>query len=241
MKWKWLFFFGIVTLMRNIALSGVWIVCDDDGSNPVVTPYYVVSLFKEANVALRQAAMTFTITENDIQYINRSAWRDLNRTNTTFRQTLRDMRAIPRSGALRIFFVNTYNGSFRTGFNDDYCMVVAKNISGVSLAHEICHAAGLRDIYITQDGVSIADAGVVKEAHVPLDWSGDYYPHDLQHTNLITRLLMYGYVREHAVDIPLGRVYGVYRPRGSGGLLPPTKGMAPVGIQDLNRQPQHLD
>ena len=240
MKRESLYVLSIVTLMSNIALSGIYIVCDDDGSNPVTTKAHVLAAFADANRYLRQVAVTVNVTEDSIQYINRSAWRDLNRTNANHRQTLRDMRATPRNGSLRIFFVNTYNGSFRAGFNTDYCLAVAKNASGITLAHEICHAGGLSDIYIHRDGLSITDAGMVKEEYMPKDWSG-YYPPDLQHTNLITRLLMYGYIVPDMGDIPLGRVYGVYRPMVNGRLQPPVKGMAPVGAQDLKRPPQHLD
>ena len=152
------------------------------------------------------------------------------------------MRALPKGGALRIFFVDTCNGSDLVGFNTDFCMVVAKNASGVALAHEICHAGGLRDIYATQDSLSITDAGVVKAEYLdPNDWGGGYYPPDLLHTTFITRLLMYGYVSPDAICIPRGRVYGVYKPKINGKIQPVTKGMVPVGQQDLNRQPEHFD
>ena len=243
MNAKFLCWFAVVALVCRTALSGIWIVCDDDGSNPACTKEHAVSVFNDANAVLAQGGIRFPVTVDDIQYINQSAWKDLNRTNSTYQQTLRDMGSIPRSGALRIFFVNTNNGSELTGFNTRRCLVVAKNASGVILAHEIGHACGLRDIYATQDGLSITDAGVVKAEYLnPLDWGAGYYNPDLLHTNLITRLLMYGYIHPNQGHIPHGRVHGVYKPRDANGqLLPTTKGMTPVGLQDFNRQPQHLD
>lgn len=226
--------------MCSTAFSGVWIVCDDDGSNPSVTKDHVLSVFAGANTVLRQVVMSLDITAGDIQYINRSAWKDLSRTNSTHQQTLREMGACPKNGNLRIFFVNTVHGSDCDGFNTRYCIAMAKHASGISLAHEVCHVGGLRDIYVTYDNVSIADAGVVREEYIPKDWSG-YYPRGLLHTNLITRLLMYAYIVPDMGDIPLGRVYGVYRPMVNGMLQPPEKGMVPVGLQDLNRQPEHAD
>ena len=243
MKRKCLLFFATATSICNIALGGVWIVCDDDGSNPSVTKSHAFAVFAEANTALRQVGMTLDITADSIQHINRSAWNNLSTTNSnTFTQTLYDMGEVPRNGSLRIFIVSSFNGSERTGFNTRHCLVLTKNANGITLAHEICHVGGLRDIYAQRDGVSIADAGLVKAEYFdPKDWS-PYYPPDLLHTNLITRLLMYGHWVPNKGDIPHGRVYGVYAPRDEeGDPLPTTKGMVPVGLQDLNRQPTHID
>jgi len=228
-------------LMCNTAFSGVYIVCDDDGGNPAVTKEHAIAVFTEANRYLRQVAATLDITADSIQYTNRTAWKVVNTTTNNFPLRIRNMGRVPKGDShLRIFFVDSINNSNRIGFNCDYFMVIAKNATGVVLAHEFCHAGGLRDIYAQRDGVSIADAGVVKEEYMPKDWSG-YYPSGLLHTNLITRLLMYGYLHPDMGDIPGGRVYGVYRPRVNGRLLPPVKDMVPVGLQDLNRQPKHLD
>lgn len=117
-----------------------------------------------------------------------------------------------------------------------------------TLAHETGHACGLRDIYPfvrNNTNVIICDifnAGVVQAGYMnPKDWGAGYYQRDLLHTNLITRLLMYGYgsaddIRGH---IPHGSVYGAYYPRGSN--LPVT-GMSEVGLNSItNRQPIHAN
>jgi len=232
----------------NTALGGIYIVCDDDGNNPVMTKESAAILFTDANKYLAQGGIHVPVTVDHIQHINRSAWKNLNSTNTTFRQTLRQMGETPRAGDLRIFFIESYNGSNRTGFNGDYCMAIAKNASAVTLAHEIGHACGLRDIYsyvrnnTNQITHHIFNAGVVKAEYMdPLDWGAGYYAADLQQTNLITRLLMYGYIHPNANHIPHGNVYGVYRPKINGVIQPPTIGLAPVGLKDFNRQPQHRD
>jgi len=241
MKQKYLYALGIIILMCNTAFSGIYIVCDDDGSTPTTTKKHVISVVTDANRILRQVASTINITTDGIQYINRSAWKHLNFTDITFPQTLSDMGKLPRGGSLRIIIVDTINGSDLVGFNTRYLTVLAKNANGITFAHEFGHAGGLSDIFPRRDGLSITDAGVVKEEYMPKDWSG-YYPPGLLHTNLITRLLMYGYRVPGKGDIPLGRIYGVYAPKDEDGdPLPTTKGMAPVGLQDLNRQPMHRD
>jgi len=63
MKREFLFFGSSIALMCSTAFSGVYIVCDDDGSNPVVTKNYVVSVFNEANKFLRQVAVTVGVIE----------------------------------------------------------------------------------------------------------------------------------------------------------------------------------
>ena len=70
------------------------------------------------------------------------------------------------------------------------------------------------------------------------DWGVGYYQKDLLHTNLITRLLMYGVKNPNMNHVPHGSVYGVFRRTPSS---PLEIGMAPVGLNSItNRQPVHL-
>jgi len=235
--------FIITALTYHAALGGIYIVCDDDGNNPAVTKEHVVARFNEANAILRQAGMHFPVTVDSVQYINKSAWKNLNRTNNNYTVIRRDMGLVPKDDALRIFFVDAVNGSTFTGVTARRSMAVGKNASGITLAHEIGHICGLFDIYDTRGNVTIADAGVVKAEYLdPKDWAAGFYPDTLQQADLVKRLLMYGYVSPDAGYIPHGRVYGVHIPRDSNGQpLPTTKGMAYVGLQDFNRQPYHSD
>jgi len=111
------------------------------------------------------------------------------------------------------------------------------------LAHELGHACGLRDIYewfrdpTTGVVTSINDAGLTRASYMhPKDWAAGYYPRGLLHTNLITRVLMYGYSHDTKGCIPYGDAYGVYLPVNATQLI---TGMAPVGFKDMKRNPTH--
>ena len=81
-------------------------------------------------------------------------------------------------------------------------------ISVHSTAHEIGHAYGLHDIYEKYKGLELqGNDEALCEAHMPSDW-GVYEPMLIQ-TDVIQRLLMYGYHIEGRIDIPMGDVFGV--------------------------------
>jgi len=129
--------------------------------------------------------------------------------------------------------------------------MLASTANGHTLAHEVGHASGLDDIYMTYtatNGVtaSIANAGVVKSEYLdPRDWGSGYYPYDLLHTDLIKRLLMYGEGGYGGTGVPHGDVWGVRLITvqiGNGEYIrqPTTEGKARVGLESMNRNPKHL-
>jgi len=78
------------------------------------------------------------------------------------------------------------------------------------------------------------EEGVVQAGYMhPKDWGGGYYPAGLLQADLVTRLLMYGYSEDDALDIPYGEVWGVYKTM--------EKGMVEVGVKNMKtRSPAHL-
>ena len=84
---------------------------------------------------------------------------------------------------------------------------------------------------------SIEDIGLTKTQYMhPKDWGAGYYPADTLHTNLVTKLLMYGYMEDDALDIPHGDIRGVYKLPGVPLII---NDIAPVGFTHMNRNPQH--
>ena len=101
-----------------------------------------------------------------------------------------------------------------------------------------------KDIYVTYtstNGVtkSVADIGVVKPEYLdPKDYGAGYYSDDLQHPDLIKRLLMYGEEDPNdpssGVCIPHGDVWGVCQTNDV-----PFIDKAKVGLKGMNRNPKH--
>ena len=214
----------------------IWIVCDNNG-NPCVSAPYVTNKVDEANIWLAQKGIDLQIA--GINYTNRSDWLTMPSSGVAH-DTLRELS---HSGdGLKIVFVKGINGA--RGFNGSDCIGIGLDATDTTLAHEVCHAGGLRDIYaVVRDRntgaiiLDIFDAGVVQAGYMDVkDWGTGYYQNGLLHTNLITRCLMYGTWSPNRGHIPHGSVHGVHRPTPGAAL---TIGMAPVGLDKLSQQPKH--
>jgi len=248
-------FYGEVLNPETVPVT-VWVVRDDNGNSPAIEATKVTECFSKANWAFEQVAMTYEIV-GSINYTNRSDWLNIVGTNSIYSQT-REMFRLPKNGdrGLRLIFINTVsnvittaNGSMIStsvvgisGMRGIAMATKARSFSLISVAHEFGHACGLRDIYVRNSRTALMVTGPITEARVPWDWGGGYYPADVTQSNLIQRLLMYGESLEGKGDIPTGRVYGLWYEVINGSRvwhLNEANG-APVGVEDLDRNPNHL-
>ena len=95
-------------------------------------------------------------------------------------------------------------------------IVLTSNLNPMTLAHELGHVLGARDIYTCKGDVDIFGEEFCYES-ASKDWSGGcmrggsgYYRRGTLCSDIVTRLLMYGVAsgsRGH--DITIGGVYGV--------------------------------
>lgn len=116
-------------------------------------------------------------------------------------------------------------------------ITIEAGATGRTLAHEIGHACGLKDIYTSLDlnGTNVSlENTPVQLAFLPGDWchdapNGGYGP--LKHPEIVIRLLMLGIDIQNAVDIPSGAVLGLNK-NGQTNLVN-------VGLEHMNRQPSH--
>ena len=115
--------------------------------------------------------------------------------------------AFPSCGGLKCFFVNaivndlTGNETETIGMNTQTGLVVSSSAHISTLAHEIGHAIGMRDVYVAQDG-GLEMTDVTRSSYSPNDWNGGnfcnehgasrYYPFEFRHSNIIRRMLMNG-------------------------------------------------
>ena len=128
-----------------------------------------------------------------------------------------------------------------------------------TLAHEIGHAFGMRDIYVTnlqqkddvEPLVSLLPSEKATSARLAGDWNGGcsgfgsegtrYYRLGTSMEQIVGRMLMLGEVPEEDVrrDITAGGVYGVYYTDEDSQTRIWHKGNAPVGFRWENRSPTH--
>ena len=200
----------------------------------------------DANKVFKQSAMTLFIQGGSINFTNKQEWYELDIRNDQFQDML-DLTALStNTKTLEFYFVDRILADKATpAFHTDYGIVISKDADSRAFAHEIGHACGLDDIYERDDlnglGLTIFNLPL-EENHLPKDWGGGYYPLGMTIDKLIIEnLLMYGDISPaNAIDIPSGRVYGVWLEQDtSTGVLIKTWKLenVKVGLEDMARSP----
>ena len=230
-----------------------WIV--GDGTNWATTPAEITNKVNYASLVLKQKGIHLYV--RSVTYTNRADWLTfthvVSSTGTIIIRASRvahdTLGVLPHDGnGIKVVFVNSIQGA--NGFNGALCIGMGAGALPTTLPHEIGHALGLKDIYISyrkRDNTveNINDAGAVKSDYMNAkDWGAGYYPENLMQTNLVKRLLMYG-VGNPASDargyIPHESVYGVwYEIVNSQEVV--HKGVndkAPVGLDCMTKDPKH--
>ena len=164
---------------------------------------------------------------------------------------------------LECYFVNDIMASIPLhGANHEGGMVLASTADGITLAHEIGHAFGLRDIYVSNDiytnnTVSLKVLGTAEmpcAEKMPWDWNCGcigrgvggvrFYGKGTTMQDVIGRMLMNGVRPDNTApcDITFGNVYGVWYNGSYKEDDDWTVGYVPVGIfmnEIVNMCPVH--
>lgn len=210
--------------------NGVWARTEQD----------VRKLFDDANDILSQVGVSLSL--DSISTTNRSDWFDLKDPPGVLATANQIASVTNGTGGLVYYFVNDipeYRG-LRRGSS----ILVEKDGSGQTIAHEACHCFGLSDIYTWDDEspLTLSPAMPLRHDRLPMEWGSDsetdgFYPPGLTQSNLVERLLMLGreVTNTVSVDIPFGDVWGVWyhwtnRPSGGGYVKYWHETNAPVGF-----------
>lgn len=200
----------ITSLCSLIALTAVgsapidlycWIVADDRGS----TQHSVTSVSNdvdELNKIFTQVGMSFTVLS--ISFTNSTHLTNIVLTNE---QQIAELCSITNAtGGLELYFVKTISND-ANAFWVPSGIAVSSSHNRTTLAHEVGHACGLDDIYEAHKETAHRVTGAPCKAWMPRDWG--WYPDRIMQTNIIQRLLMYGYDTTSKGDISRGDVYGL--------------------------------
>ena len=235
-------FWGLLCLPLFTVASQVklhcWIVADDMGDSP--HSYETISnQVVSVNRIYSQVAMSFTI--ESISHTNSTRLTNVDYSNAAQKAELYSLSN--HTEGLDVYFVESI-----TERTDAFCgrsgIVVSRNYSDTTLAHEIGHACGLSDIYDSYSReTDLVVTGMPQKVYFTHDWG--WYPENVTQAQLVQRLLMYGYNTgsTHKGDISRGDVYGlwyeqVWNPSRNAYDKVWQLGLAPVGFKlHGNRHP----
>ena len=164
---------------------------------------------------------------------------------------------------LECYFIHRIaDASYLSGVNTPYGMVLDATADEITLAHEVGHALGMSDIYISNEMFTneivtlkkIMPNEKIKASYALWDWNsgcigkGDggtrFYAHGTELRAIIDRMLMNGARSQGggSRDITFGMVYGVWCDGDYRDNAAWKEGLAPVGIftdGDPDRTPVH--
>ena len=186
----------------------LYIVCNTDGTMPVMTGDAFTNKLPEINAYFAQVGMSFYLRAQSA--ISNDEYRVV-----AYGSEKADIlrMSIPATGGVKLFAVERIGEDVRA-FCGDYGIIFTPQCSANTIAHELGHACGLDDIYIQKtftnaanEEVTVAVDGPASSERMPLDWGR--YENGVQQSDLIEKLLMYGDVSGTECDLTAGDVYGV--------------------------------
>ena len=179
-----------------------WIVADDEGSTSH-SPTTVSNNVVELNKIYSHVGISFSV--ESISYTNST-----HLTNIVFTNDLHiaELCSLTNGTAgLEVYFIESIFDD-ADAFCGESGIAISKNCNRTTLAHEVGHACGLKDIYLRDDETTLCVTGMPCKAWVPLDWG--WYPDYVTQEVLIKRLLMYGLNTSDKGDISRGDVHGLW-------------------------------
>ena len=206
--------FHVKVMPLTVVTAKVGIVKQLTGTNSTlaVSGNYVTNAFATANKILLQAGLQIELGEIvEIQSDDDDNYWEL----ASGTEPLTNLCAsISNPGGLEVYFVHALivDNQPADGLCTTNGIVIAAEGYARTLAHEIMHACGLRDIYDEAGSSLDSVTGYPNMERMPEDW-GSYRSwdgHNLPQATIIRKLLMFGLQHPERVDIPRGEVYGAY-------------------------------
>ena len=197
------------TTMHEVKIYPCVVTKEDE--DPPVTGPQIIAMLDEVNVIYRQVGMHFSLGAPLMCVTNETWTRDGLVVANVGAQIRNKM---PKTDGLEVYFIEGRGWSREPlGQFTEFGIIVRKAASAKTLAHEIGHACGWGDIYHgPRNAVASELKHSVQQPWMPRDWNNGtgvrFYDLMLLQSELIPRLLMFGYGGDTKSDIPKGNVHG---------------------------------
>ena len=205
MKRIWLMLFTLVLAFALRAEVPVYayVVCGTNGTQMSASPATVADCLKSLNSVFSQVGIDFWLVHYGV--ITNENWLSICGANESQYEAL--CATTNSTGGIELYFVREIDDC--TAFKIPSGVVISQTANWRTVAHEIGHLCGLRDIYDEHDGTSLRVTGRSSESRMPEDYGRPDF--SVPHADRIKRLLMYGYWSESKLAISGGDIYGLGR------------------------------
>lgn len=175
----------------------------------------ITAMLDDVNVIFRQVGLHFSLGAAVSNIVN-DVWAENGLVVTNIGDQI--CNELHDTDGLEVYFIPGKGVTGEVlGRYSRYGIILRNAANSNTLAHEIGHACGWYDIYRGSDIHTTHDSLManVKEVWMPDDWNNGtgcrFYDHTLLQSDLILRLLMYGYGSDTKCDIPNGGVRGMLK------------------------------
>ena len=188
-----------------------FIICGTDGT-PARQPSAIPDLLSGVNQIYSQVGRRFELAS--CSSITNQAWLNITLNSSNDWPLFSSVVSYTNgTGGIEMYFTRTIEKA--NGLTNSRGVVIANSANENSIAHELGHAQRLRDVYDTTPDGSLSVTGMVGRLRLQSDWGTlveeGYYPENLHQTNLVQRLLMYGYGSPSKRDLPSGDIDAAWR------------------------------
>lgn len=197
--------FGFPLLLRAEVPILAFVVCGEGGSPMSASHDDVTNYVGKLNFVFSQVGIDFQLAHYSV--ITNDAWLSIVGSNESQYEAL--CATTNSTGGIEMYFVQEIDDC--TAFKTPSGIVISQSANWRSVAHEVGHLCGLKDIYDDHTGTSLRVTGRSSETRMPSDYGRPNFT--TPHVDRIRRLLMYGYSSNSKLAISGGDIYGLERKR----------------------------
>lgn len=201
--WLLIAFLCLALVSRAEVPIYAYVVCGTNGTQMAASPATVSEYVKNLNFVFSQVCIDFRLVHYGV--ITNENWLSICGSNESQYEAL--CATTNSTGGIELYFVREIDDC--TAFKIPSGIVISQEANWRTVAHEVGHLCGLRDIYDEHDGTTLRVTGRSSKSRMPSDYGRPAF--SVPHAERIKRLLMYGFWNETKLAISGDDIYGLGR------------------------------